>query len=156
MAKKKKTSDNTITVNKKAQFKFHLLERFEAGLVLTGSEVKSLRDKRVNLSDAYVLLRGGEAWLVHAHISEYKFAHEQNHNPKRDRKLLLHKKEIRKLTGSLTGKSLTAVPIKLYWNKDGRAKVEIALATGKKLFDKRESIKEREIGRSLRRTMKNR
>jgi SsrA-binding protein len=150
---KKKHDENIIAVNKKASFKYHLLDRFEAGLVLTGSEVKSLRGKKANLSDSYVLIRRGEAWLINAHISPYPFAHQFNHNPKRDRKLLLHKKEIRKLTGKLSEKGLTFVPIKMYF-KDGRAKIELALATGKKLFDKREDIKRRESERTIARVMK--
>lgn len=153
--KKKKAEGDIIVVNKKASFKYHLTDRFEAGIVLTGSEVKSLRDKKANLTDSYAIIDKGEAWLLNAHISPYGHAFHTNHEPKRPRKLLLHKKEIRKLTGHLAEKGLTLVPVKMYF-KNGRAKVELALAKGKKLFDKREAIKERESRRSLERTFKTR
>lgn len=152
---KKKTEDNVIVVNKKASFRYHLSERFEAGLVLTGSEVKSLREKKANLSDSYVIIKGGEAYLVGSHISQYEYSHHTNYEPKRERKLLLHKKEIRKLTGKLNERGLTLVPTRLYF-KAGRAKAELALAQGKKLFDKRETIKRRETDREMRRVMKKR
>lgn len=155
MSKKKKNKgpDNTIAVNKQASFKYHLSERIEAGIVLKGSEVKSLREKKANLLDSYATIKKEEIWLIHAHISEYKYANQFNHEPRRDRKLLLHKKEIRKLIGSLNEKGLTLVPVKLYFKK-GKAKVELALAKGKKIFDKRESIKKRENERTMQRLMK--
>lgn len=153
MAKKKKKESNIITVNKKASFKYHLVDRFEAGLVLTGSEVKSLRDKKANLTDSYAIIKKGEAWLINSHISPYSHAKYANHEPRRDRKLLLHKKEIKKLTGSLNEKGLTLVPLKLYF-KEGRAKVELALGKGKKLFDKRETIRQRESDRAMDRSIK--
>lgn len=153
--KKNKDSGNIIALNKKASFEYILLDRFEAGLVLTGSEVKSLRENKANLSDSYALEKGGELYLVNSHISEYKFANQLNHEPKRERKLLLHKGEIGKLTAELREKGLTIVPTKLYW-KNGKAKVEIALAKGKRLFDKRDTIKRRESDRAIRRSLKNR
>lgn len=156
MAKKKKKSEgNIIAVNKKASFRYHLTDRFEAGLVLTGSEVKSLRDKKANLTDSYAIINRGEAWLINTHISPYSHAHQLNHPPRRDRKLLLHKREIAKLAGHLNEKGLTLVPVKLYF-KDGRAKVELALAKGKKFFDKRETIKKRESKRAIERAVKTR
>lgn len=154
-SKKKKSGGNTIAVNKKASFKYHLTDRLEAGMVLTGSEIKSLRDKKVNLTDCYAKIDRGEAWLVNAHISPYPHAVHTNHEPKRTRKLLLHKKEIMKLTGHLAEKGLTLVATKMYF-RGSRAKVELAMAKGKKLFDKRETIKERETKRSVERTLKTR
>jgi len=153
--KGKKGDSNIIAVNKKASFKFHLSDRLEAGLVLLGSEIKSLRDKKANLIDSYVVLKRGEAWLVGLHISPYSHANRENHMPRRERKLLMHKREIAKIAGSLNEKGLTLVPTKLYF-KGGRAKIEIALAKGKKLFDKRETIKKRETKRSIERALKSR
>lgn len=155
MSKKKKAESNVITTNKKASFKYHLLERFEAGMVLTGSEIKSIRDRNANLIDSYAIMKKGEVWLIGAHISPYSHANLLNHEPRRDRKLLLHKKEILKIIGALSEKGLTLVPVKLYL-KNGRAKLEIALAKGKRLFDKRESIKKRENERTLDRAIKER
>lgn len=152
---KKKSDSNVITVNRKAAFKYHLMDRFEAGMVLTGGEVKSLRDKQANLTDSYAMIARGELWLLNAHISPYPFAHQVKHEPKRERKLLMHKKEIIKIAGQLSEKGLTLVPVKLYF-KDGRAKVELALAKGKQLFDKREAIKERESKRTMDRAIKGR
>src|SRR3989338_8756755 len=140
-----------ISDNRKAAFKFHFLEKIEAGLVLTGSEVKSLRAGRVNLGDAYAVLKGEELFLINCHISPYPPAAGQNHEPLRTRKLLLHRNQIERLIGKLREKGLTLVPTKLYF-KEGRAKVELAVAKGKKLFDKRETIKKRqaniEMGRA--------
>lgn len=156
MAKKKTGSpSNIIVVNKKASFNYLLLERFEAGLVLLGSEVKSLREKKANLTDSYAVVGRGGLWLLNSHINTYPYAHHQNHEPRRERKLLLHKSEMVKLIGKLNEKGLTLVPTKLYW-KGGRAKVELALAKGKRLFDKRETIKKRESDRTISRTLKNR
>jgi len=155
MAKKKKENkSNIIAVNKKASFRYHLLDRFEAGIQLVGSEVKSLREKKANITDCYAMIKKGEVWLINGHISEYKYAHQFNHTPRRDRKLLLHKKEIRKLEHGLNEKGLTIVATKLYFSDSGKAKVEIALAKGKRLFDKRETIKKRENDRNLRRVVK--
>lgn len=150
---KKKTDSNIIVVNKKASFKYHLEDRIEAGLILQGSEVKSLREKKANLTDSYAIIDKGEVWLLNCHISQYRHAKHTNHEPRRTRKLLLHKKEIIKLTGSLHEKGLTLVPTKLYFS-GAHAKVELALAKGKRLFDKRETIKKRETDRTMRRHMK--
>lgn len=153
--KKDFSKSSAIVFNKKASFKYHLTDRLEAGIVLTGSEIKSLREKKASLDESYAIINRGEVWLVNAHISLYSFANRFNHEPKRDRKLLLHKQEIMRLTGQLQEKGLTLVPLRLYF-KGGRAKAELALAKGKKLFDKRESIKKREVERSIRRSLRRR
>ncbi|MDO8526374.1 MAG: SsrA-binding protein SmpB [Deltaproteobacteria bacterium] len=142
-----------ITENRKAGFHYHFVEKFEAGLVLQGSEVKSLRDGKANLGDAYASIDNGELWLLKCHISPYSPAANMNHDPLRKRKLLLKRKEIERLVGQLEEKGLTLVPTKLYF-KEGRAKVELALAKGKKLFDKRESLKKKEDRRNIARAMK--
>jgi SsrA-binding protein len=144
-----------IAENRKARHDYHLLERFEAGLVLTGSEVKSLRDGRVSLQQAYADVREGEAWLVGAHIDTYDQAGIQNHEPERDRKLLLHRRELDSLYGKVREKGLTLVPIRLYF-KDGRAKVELALARGKEQRDKRADIAKRDADRQIERELKSR
>lgn len=140
--------EKVITTNRKASFNYHLLDRMEAGIVLTGSEVKSLRTSSANLTDAYALIRNGELWLINANISPYEPANYLNHKPKRDRKLLLHKREILRIFQKLKERGFTLVPTKMYF-KNGRAKVEIAFAKGKKSFDKREAIKKRDIKREL-------
>lgn len=142
-----------IAENRKAGFHYQFLEKFEAGMVLQGSEVKSLRDGKANLGDAYAVFKGGELWLYKCHISPYPPAAGLNHEPLRERKLLLNRNEIDKLLGKLEEKGLTLVPTKLYF-KESRAKVELALAKGKKLFDKRESIKKKETRRTISRAMK--
>ena len=142
-----------ITENRKAGFHYHFLETVEAGLVLTGSEVKSLRAGFANLGDAYAAIRNGEIFLLKCHISPYPPAANLNHEPLRERKLLMHKTEIEKLSNKLEEKGLTLVPTKLYF-KEGRAKVALALAKGKKLFDKRESLKKKESRRTISRAMK--
>ncbi|MFA4875046.1 MAG: SsrA-binding protein SmpB [bacterium] len=146
---KKEPSDiKVISKNKKALFDYHIDERIEAGLALTGSEVKSLRDGQASLSDSYALIKNGEAFLLHAHIAPYAPASAFNHEPKRTRKLLLHKTEILKLSSKLKEKGYTLVPLMLYF-KRGRAKVELGLARGKRQYDKRASIKARETKREL-------
>ncbi|OGQ04528.1 MAG: SsrA-binding protein [Deltaproteobacteria bacterium RIFCSPLOWO2_12_FULL_44_12] len=142
-----------IAENRKAGFNYRFLEKLEAGLVLQGSEVKSLRDGKANLGDAYALIKNGEAYLLNCHISPYAPAAGLNHEPLRTRKLLLHKREVDKLLGKLQEKGLTLIPTKLYF-KEGRAKVELALAKGKQLFDKRESMKRKESRRTISRAMK--
>jgi len=142
-----------IAENKKARFDYEILEKFEAGLVLTGSEVKSLRDGAVNLKDSYVSFRNSEAFLQNAHISVYTASSYNNHHTERLRKLLLHKEEINKIMGRVQEKSLTCVPLKLYF-KGGRVKVEIGLGRGKKTHDKRQSIKKKESDRELARVLK--
>jgi SsrA-binding protein len=146
-------AEKLITDNRKARHDYHLLERFEAGLALTGTEVKSLREGRVQLRQAYADLRDGEVWLIGAHISEYGHGNIANHDPDRDRKLLLHRKEISSLIGKVQEKGLTLVPTKLYW-KNGRAKVELAVARGKEHRDKRRDIAKREAQRDIEREFK--
>jgi len=137
-----------IGTNRKANFEYEILNRFEAGIVLVGTEVKSLRDAKVNLTDAYGKYQNNELWLVNAHINVYKFGNLNNHDPLRKRKLLMNKKELRKIKAQLEEKGLTLIVTKIYF-KNSRIKVEIALARGKKLFDKRESVKKRETERKL-------
>ena len=145
----------SICKNRKARFQYHIEETVEAGLVLTGSEAKSLRAGAANLSDAYAQVQRGEVYLLKAHIAPYVYAGRENHTPERPRKLLLHRREIDRLGGRLREKGLTLVPIEMYW-KDGRAKVELGLARGKKLHDKRESIATRESDRRLRQVVRRR
>jgi SsrA-binding protein len=144
-----------IAENRRARHEYHLLERYEAGLVLTGTEVKSLRDGKAILQRAFGDLREGELYLVGAHIPEYAQANIQNHDPDRDRKLLLHRRELDQLVGKVQEKGLTLVPTRLYW-KDGRAKVELALARGKDVRDKRRDIAERDARRQIERALKTR
>ncbi len=142
-----------ITENKKARFDYEILETFEAGLALRGSEVKSLRVNTATLKDAYVSFRGHEAYLQNAHIPVYSASSYNNHEPERLRKLLLHEHELDKIRAATTEKGLTCVPLKMYF-KRGRAKVEIALARGKKKGDKRQSIKSREASREMQRSLR--
>lgn len=142
-----------ICQNKQARRNYELSESFEAGIALRGTEVKSLRLGKVNLKDSYVRLEGGEAYLHGAHISPYPYAHYENHEPERERKLLLHKREIRRLIGKVQQKGFTLVPTKLYF-KDSKIKVEIALAKGVKRHDKREELKRRAEARDMERAIK--
>jgi SsrA-binding protein len=140
-----------IANNRKAGFEYFLLERFEAGLVLNGSEIKSIRAGQMSIQESYVDIEGGEqAWLVESHIAPYEQANRFNHEPKRKRKLLLHKKQIRELWNDVRIKGMTVVPTKVYL-KNGRAKIEIALAKGKKAYDKRATIAKRDEARSAER-----
>jgi SsrA-binding protein len=139
-----------IAVNRRARFEYHIEEVFEAGLVLTGTEVKSLRAGRANLTDAYASIEGGEVWLHGLHISPWDKGGYVNHEPLRPRKLLLHRHQIRRLIGKVGEKGLTLIPLRLYF-KEGRAKVELGLARGKKLYDKREAIAQREARREIER-----
>jgi len=149
-------SDNTnfkiIAQNKKAGFQYHIDETIEAGLVLIGSEIKSLRESKASLSDSYAMIKSGEAFLMNMHISPLAQASVMNHEPKRTRKLLLHKQQIRKLTGKLKEKGYTLIPIKLYFKK-GRAKVELGLCRVKSSLTKRETIKKRETKRAMNRAL---
>ncbi len=146
---KKEPSDiKVIAKNKKAFFDYHIDEKFEAGIVLIGSEVKSLRDGQASLADSYAFVKNGEMFLLHAHIAPYAPASIFNHEPRRPRKLLLHKEEIGKLIGKLREKGYTLVPLMLYFRR-GRAKVELGLARGKRKYDKRAAIKERETKREV-------
>jgi len=140
-----------VATNRKARHDYHLFDTFEAGIELLGSEVKSLRESRANLKDAYVTVREGEVFLIGAHISTYSHTGFTSHVPRRDRRLLLQKREIRKLNQKLTQKGFTAVPLKIYFNERGWAKVEFALARGKRSYDKKETIKKRDIQRELQR-----
>ncbi len=142
-----------VASNRKAYHDYFLEDTYEAGIVLTGTEIKSVRAGRVNLRDGFVQIRQGEAWLVNVHISPYDFGNRENHEPRRDRKLLLHRQEIRKLQSKVSERGWTIVPLKMYL-KDGRAKVEIALVRGKRLYDKKDAIAERDADRELRRTIK--
>lgn len=140
-----------VANNRKASFEYFLLEKFEAGLVLQGSEIKSIRAGQISIQESYVDIENGEqAWLVDAHIAPYAQANRFNHDPKRKRKLLLHKKQIRELWNNVRIKGMTVVPTRVYL-KDGRAKIEIALAKGKKAYDKRATIAKRDEARSAER-----
>ncbi len=143
----------TICVNRKAYHDYHIEDTFEAGLVLTGTEIKSIRQGKVSLRDAYARPEDGELWLVGAHIARYQQGGRYNHEPTRPRKLLLHKDEILRLSSAVERKGLTLVPLRLYL-KRGIAKVELALVRGKKLYDKRRAILEREVERELARRMR--
>jgi SsrA-binding protein len=145
--------EKVVATNRKARHLYHVLETHEAGLVLVGPEVKSLRAGRANLVDAYARIRRGECFLANAHISPYDQAGRENPDPRRERKLLLHKPEIRRLQGKLNERGFTLVPLRLYF-KQGRAKVELALVKGKRQVDKRETIRKREEERSLRRAVR--
>jgi len=147
--------EKLIVDNRRARYDYELLERFEAGLVLTGTEVKSLRQGRVSLGQAFADLRDGELWLVGAEIATYDQGNIANHEPARDRKLLLHRSELASLHGKVREKGLTLVPTRMYW-KDGRAKVELALARGKQTIDKRRDIAKREADRAIQRALKSR
>ncbi len=144
----------TVSLNRTASFNYDLLETFEAGIALQGSEVKSIRDGRISLKESYAEVKNGEVFLISAHISPYDAANRFNHDPKRDRKLLLHRREIKRLTGKIKEKGLTLVPTKVLLNDQGRVKVEIALAKGKKTYQKREAIKAREVEREVRAELK--
>jgi len=135
-----------VSTNKKARFEYFIQETFEAGLVLKGTEIKSVRNGQISLQEAYVRTNGEEIWLVGAHIAPYENASAFQHDPKRDRKLLMHKKQIRKIFDEVRIKGMTIVPIKVYL-KEGKAKIEIGLAKGKKQYDKRDAIKERDVER---------
>jgi len=143
-----------VADNRRARFNYEIGDTFEAGIALTGSEVKSLRAGKATIAESYADARGGELWLLNSNIPEYLQASRFNHAPKRARKLLLQKREINRLVGAVEREGMTIVPLKLYFNEKGRAKIEIALARGKKLHDKRETLKkrswERERGRLMR------
>jgi SsrA-binding protein len=154
MAAKTDRKLRIIADNRKARLNYEIGEVFEAGIALTGSEVKSLRQGKASIGESYADARGGEIWLVNANIPEYLQAGRFNHLPKRPRRLLLHRRQINKLSGAVEREGMTLVPLKLYFNEKGRAKIELALARGKKLYDKRQTEKkrswERERGRLLR------
>lgn len=144
-----------VATNRKAYHNYLIQESFEAGLALTGTEIKSIRDGKVNINDAYVRPEGGELWLVNAHIARYEPGSYMSHEPTRRRRLLMHRKEVNLLTGRVQEKGLTLVPLKVYL-KDSLAKLEVAVARGKKLYDKREKVAERDSDREIQRAVKRR
>lgn len=148
-------AEKNIAVNRKAYHDYAIEERYEAGIVLQGSEIKSIREGRVSLREAFVVVRGGEAWLVNAHIAPYAMAGYAQHEARRERKLLLHRKQIYELGQAVQAKGFTIVPLRMYL-KDGRAKVEIALARGKRQYDKRAALAEREAQRTMERALRRR
>ncbi|MFN2128528.1 MAG: SsrA-binding protein SmpB [Anaerolineales bacterium] len=141
-------SIKVIATNRKARHNFYIIESFEAGIALLGSEIKSVRSRQVSIAEAYVRIQDFEAWLIDSHIAPYEQAGNFNHEPTRPRKLLLHKKEILRLQENVIKKGVTVIPLRLYL-KNGLAKVEIAIARGKKLYDKRQSIKKRDLQREI-------
>ena len=149
------SEERVICVNRRARHDYIIDETYEAGLVLQGSEVKSLRQGKANLVDSYARIIRGECLLLNTHISPYAAANRFNHDPTRTRKLLLHKQQIRRLTGKVRERGLTLIPLRLYF-KDGRAKVELGLARGKKLYDKRETLRKRAAQREVERSLKSR
>jgi SsrA-binding protein len=154
MAEKKERRYKIAAENRKARFHYEIGEKFEAGIALTGSEVKSLRAGKATIAESYADARDGEIWLINSNIMEYLQAGRFNHAPKRPRKLLLHKGQINKLMGAVERQGMTLVPLKLYFNERGRAKIEIALGRGKKLHDKRETEKKRSWARERGRLMR--
>ncbi|WP_018687437.1 MULTISPECIES: SsrA-binding protein SmpB [Ahrensia] len=153
-SKKKKSSGKFIAENRRARFDFAIDETFEAGIMLHGTEVKSLRNGEANIAESYASYENGEMWLINAHVPEYLEANKFNHEPRRRRKLLLHQKEIVKLANGVDRQGMTIVPLKLYFNDRGRAKLEIALAKGKNVADKRETAKKRDWNREKSRILK--
>ncbi len=156
MAKKPELDREVVAQNRKARFDYFIEETFEAGLQLTGTEVKSLRGGRSTIAESYVTEQGGEAWLVNANIPLYASGNRYNHEPKRPRKLLLHKAQISKLIGAIQREGRTVVPLQVYFNGQGRAKIEIALAKGKQAHDKRQTIKDRDWQRQRSRLLSHR
>ena len=150
----KKPQTKIIAKNKKAIFNYELLETFEAGISLLGSEVKSIRDGRISLKESYAEVKNGEVFLLHCHISPYDAANRFNHEPRRERKLLLHSREIKRITGKIKEKGLTLVPTKVLINAKGKVKVEISLAKGKRAYQKKDVIKERDLQREVRAELK--
>ena len=154
-SRKRKASAGDVATNRQASYRFHLLERFEAGTVLTGTEVKSLREGNAQLKDAYATVRDGEVWLIGLYIAPYGPAARENHDPERPRKLLLHRHEIERLVARTRERGLTLVPTRIYFSGPrSRAKVEIGLGRGKDLYDKRETIRKREMARDVQRELR--
>jgi SsrA-binding protein len=143
-----------VAVNKKAYFNYEIFESLEAGIALQGSEVKSIKEGRISLKDSYAEIKDGEVFLVQCHINPYEAANRFNHDPLRPRRLLLHRQEIKRLTGKIKEKGFTLVPTKVMLNDKGRIKVEISLAKGKRVYEKKEAIKERDRDREMRRELK--
>jgi SsrA-binding protein len=152
----KEEGPRAVATNRKALHDYFIEDRFEAGIALQGSEVKSIRGGKANLRDSYVRIKNGELWLVDCHISPYDQAARENHEPRRERKLLMHKKEIARLDNKSQAKGLTIVPLKMYFSRNNKVKVEIALASGKRLYDKREAIAKRDSDRQMRRAFEGR
>jgi len=149
------TGEKVVATNRDVYHNYHILETYECGVMLTGTEVKSIRDGRINLKDSYVLVREGEAWLFNTHVTHYSHGNRSNPDPTRSRKLLLHREEIVKLASKVAEKGLTLIPTKVYF-KNGRAKIEVGLAKGKKLYDKRETEMRKTVDRETRRAMRER
>jgi SsrA-binding protein len=150
---KARSGDRVVAKNRKARHEFHVLQTWEAGLVLQGTEVKSLRDGKANLADAYARIDGGELWLYNMHVSPYEAGNRFNHDPLRRRKLLMHRSELRRLVGEVEQKGLTLVPLDVHFS-GGIAKVDLALVRGKKLHDKRDTLRERAVARDMERGFK--
>ena len=146
--------DNAVCRNRRASHRFQILEQFECGIALQGSEVKSLRQREVSIEEAYASVMDDELWLIGCHIAAYKFSHTQSHEPTRRRKLLVHAREIKRLKSKVEQKGLTLVPLKVYFNNRGVAKVSLGLARGKKLADKRQDLKAREHKHEINRAMR--
>lgn len=153
MAKSTPGEIKPVATNRKARHEYFIEDTFEAGIALTGTEIKSVRASRVSLQDGFVLLRKGEAWLVNVHIAPYTFGNRENHEPRRERRLLLHRREIAKMQTKVSERGWTVVPLSIYL-KNGLAKVEIGLVRGKKLYDKRDAIAERDMDREMERSFK--
>ncbi|HEX8976727.1 MAG TPA: SsrA-binding protein SmpB [Solirubrobacteraceae bacterium] len=153
--RKRKAAAGDVATNRQAAYRYNLIERYECGLVLTGTEVKSLREGKAQLKDAYAIVRDGELWLMGVYIPPYAAASRENHDPERPRKLLLHRAEIDRLMTRTQERGLTLVPTRMYFSGDrSRAKVEIALAKGKDLFDKRDTIRKRDMARDVQRELR--
>lgn len=146
---KSRFSNKIVIKNKKASFEYFFIDTFIAGIVLQGTEIKSIREGKANLQEAYCVFKNNELWVLGLHISQYEMGTHYNHEPKRERKLLLDRKELKKLDSKTKEKGLTIIPVKLFINERGLAKIEIALAKGKKLYDKREDIRQRDIKREM-------
>lgn len=152
--KEKETPQRNITVNKKAFHDYEIIDKYEAGMVLMGSEVKSLREGKINLKDSYVEIKALEAFLVNSHIAPYSNASYNNHEPERERKLLLHRQELLKLDRKVKTRGVTIVPLRMYFTKKGIVKIEIALAKGKREYEKKQKIKDRDIKREVERELR--
>ena len=146
----------TVAENRRARFEYHIEDKLEVGIMLTGTEVKSLRFGEGSIAESYAEVKGGEVWLVNSNVPEFSHGNRHNHEPKRPRKLLLHEREIARLTGAVERKGMTLVPLSIYFNGRGRAKVELALARGKNLADKRQTVKDRDWKRDQARIMRER
>lgn len=152
----KKNDIKTIATNRKARHEFEIIDTIETGIALVGSEVKALREGKINIQDSHARIEKNEVWLYHVHIPEYKQANYNNHEEYRPRKLLIHRQQIRKLQRQVDEKGMTLIPLSIYFNERNRVKVQLAVARGKKLHDKRESIAKRDAARSLQREFRNR